>query len=148
MRSIPSKHTPSTQVPQGPATALRLDDVSGFVYGRFVSLRRSYWVLALGIAAAAGCGSAQNLGQVTSRATQALAHAQKAGAEQDAPYEYAKAVQYLQQAREDASRSDNDSAAEWGRRSEDCSRKAIQRAKQRRVTAAELPPEYSNCGDS
>jgi hypothetical protein len=76
-----------------------------------------------------------------------LAHAQKAGAEQDAPYEYAKAVQYLQQAREDASHSDFDSAAEWGRRSEDCSRKAIQRAKQRRVSASELPPEYSKCGD-
>jgi hypothetical protein len=126
-------------------TALRLDDVRVFVYGRCVSLRCFYWVFALGIAAEAGCGSAQNLGQANARAAQALAQAQKAGAEKDAPYEYAKAVQYLQRARED---SDRESAAEWGQRSEDCSRKAVQRAKQRRSSAAELPPDYSTCGDS
>lgn len=111
-----------------------------------MSLRRSYWVLALGIAAAEGCGSVQNLGPATTRAIQALAQAQKAGAEQDSPYEYAKAVQYLQQARENA--SDANSAAEWSRRSEDCSRKAIERARQRRHSAAELPPTYSTCGTS
>jgi predicted Zn-dependent protease len=126
----------------------RLDDVSGFVYGRSVSLRCSYWVLALGIAATTGCGSAQGLGQATSRATQALAQAQKAGVEQDAPYEYTKAAEYLQRAREDAEHSNPEGAAEWARRSEDCSRKAMQRAKQRRTTDAELPPGYSTCGDS
>jgi hypothetical protein len=124
-------------------TALRLDDVDGFVYGRCVSLRRSYWLFALGIAAAAGCGSAQNLGQT--RAAQALAQAQKAGAEKDAPYEYAKAATYLQRARES---SDREAVAEWVRRSEDCSRKAVQRAKQKRVSATELPPDYSTCGES
>jgi hypothetical protein len=105
-------------------------------------------VLALGIAAAAGCGSAQAIGQATSRATQALEQAQKAGAEQDAPYEFAKAVEYLQKAEEDAGRSNLEGSAEWGRRSEDCARKAMQRAKQRRSTDAELPPGYSTCGDS
>jgi hypothetical protein len=111
-----------------------------------VSLRRSYWVLALGIAAATGCGSVQNQGQASARATQALAQAQKAGAEQDAPYEYTKATLYLQQAREEASRSDKDGAAMWGRRSEDCSRKALLLTKQRRTSGAELPPDYSKCG--
>jgi hypothetical protein len=129
-------------------TPLRLDDVFGFVYGRCVSLRYSYWVLMLGIAAAAGCGSSQFLGPNSARATQALAQAQKAGAEQSAPYEYTKAVLFLQQAREDASHSNLDAANEWGRRSEDCSHKAIQRTKLRRVSAAELPPDYSTCGDS
>ena len=111
-----------------------------------MSLRRSYWVLALGIAAAAGCGSVQNQGQLNARATQALAQAQKGGAEKDAPYEYTKAAQYLQQARDDESRSDNQGALVWGHRSEDCSRKAILRAKQRRTSSAELPPDYSKCG--
>lgn len=122
--------------------ALRLDDDCGFVYGRSVSLRRSYCVLALGIAAAAGCASAQDL-QANARATQALAQAQKAGAEEDAPYEYAKAAEYLERLRET---SNDEEASEWGRRSEDCSRKAILRAKHRRSSSAELPPDHSTCG--
>jgi hypothetical protein len=137
----------SLPTPSSP-TALRLDDACGFVYGRWVSLRCSYWVLTLGIAAGAGCASAHDPAPISARATQTLAHAEKAGAERDSPYEYSKAVLYLEQAREAARRSDQQSAAEWSRRSEDCAHKAVKRAKQRRSSAAELPPEYSTCGDS
>lgn len=107
-----------------------------------MSLRRSYCVLALGIAATAGCASAQDL-QANARATQALAQAQKAGAEEDSPYEYSKAAQYLERLRETSDRED---AAEWGRRSEDCSRKAVLRAKHRRSASTELPPDHYTCG--
>ena len=124
--------------------ALRLDGLSVFVYRRTVLSRSCPWALALGIVFPLGCGPIQYLTQVSSRATSALARAKQAGAEQKAPYEYAKADAYLRQARENAAHAYFQTALDWGRRSEDCSGKAIVRAKQPETTAN---PEQTTCGE-
>ena len=124
-----------------------LDGGTVFVYGRKVTSRRCLWALALGIVVPLGCGPVEYLSRVSSRAASALAQAEQAGAEQKAPYEYAKAVAYYQKAREDAAHSDFQTAVEWGRRSEDCSRKAIARVNRPRRTDAAVRPDHTTCGE-
>jgi hypothetical protein len=123
-----------------------LDGVAVFVYGRKVTSRRCLWALALGIVVPLGCGPVDYLSRVSSRAASALAQAGQEGAEQKAPYEYAKAVEYYNKAREDAAHSDFQTAIDWGRRSEDCSRKAIERARRPKPTVAAAHPDHTTCG--
>jgi hypothetical protein len=120
--------------------APHLDGLSVFVYGRTVLFRRCLWALALGLSLPLGCGPVEYLSGVNSRAASALAQAEQAGAEQKAPYEYAKAVEYYRKARQDAHHSYFQTAIDWGRRSEDCSRKAMARAQQSQPTGAAVPP--------
>jgi hypothetical protein len=96
----------------------------------------------LGIVVPLGCGPIEYLTRVSSRAASALAQAKEAGAEQKAPYEYAKAVAYLDQARQDAAHAYFQTALDWGRRSEDCSRMAIARAEQ----PADATAKHTTCG--
>jgi hypothetical protein len=124
--------------------ALRLDGSPVFVYGRTVLSRSCLWALALGIVAPLGCGSIEYRSRVSSRAASALAQAREAGAEQKAPYEYAKAAEYLRQARQDAGHANFQTALDWGSRSEDCSRKAIARAEQPQPAGATA--EHTTCG--
>jgi hypothetical protein len=131
----------------GDQCAPHLDGVTVFVYGRKVTSRRCLWALALGIVVPLGCGPVEYLSRVSSRAASALAQAEQAGAEQKAPYEYAKAVAYYQKAREDAAHSEFQTAVEWGRRSEDCSRKAIARVKRPPPTRAAVRPDHTMCGE-
>jgi len=128
------------------SVAPHLDGVSVFVYGRNVTSRRCLWALALGIVVPLGCGPIEYLSRVSSRAATALAQAAQEGAEQKAPYEYAKAVEYYHQAREDASHSDFQTAIDWGRRSEDCSRKAIARARRPQPTGTAAHSSHTTCG--
>jgi hypothetical protein len=127
--------------------APHLDGLTVFVYGRPVTSRRCLWALALGIVVPLGCGPVDYLSRVSSRAASALAQAGQAGAEQKAPYEYAKAAAYLHKAREDAAHSDYQTAIDWGRRSEDCSRKAIARAKRPQPAGTAVDPEHTTCGE-
>jgi hypothetical protein len=123
-----------------------LDSPAVFVYGRTVSSRRCLWALALGLVVPLGCGPVEYLTRVSSRAASALAQAQREGAEQKAPYEYAKAGEYYQKARQDAAHSYYQTAIDWGRRSEDCSRKAIARAKQSQPAGRAARPDHTTCG--
>jgi hypothetical protein len=127
--------------------APHLDGLTVFVYGRNVTSRRCLWALALGIVVPLGCGPVEYLSQVSSRAASALAQAGQEGAEQKAPYEYAKAVAYLHKAREDAAHSNYQTAIDWGRRSKDCSRKAIARAQRPQPTGAAVEPDHTTCGE-
>jgi hypothetical protein len=111
-----------------------------------VTSRRCLWALALGIVGPLGCGPVEYLSRVSSRAAFALAQAGQEGAEQKAPYEYAKAVEYYHKAREDAAHSDFQTALDWGRRSEGCSRKAIERAKRPQLAVAAVHPDHTTCG--
>ena len=108
--------------------------------------RRCLWALALGIVVPLGCGPVEYLTRVSARAASALAQAEGEGAEQKAPYEYAKAVEYYNKARQDAAHSYYQTAIDWGRRSEDCSRRAIARAKQSPVAGAAASPDHTTCG--
>jgi hypothetical protein len=123
-----------------------LDCLAVFVYGRTVPSRRCLWALALGLVVPLGCGPVEYLTRVSSRAASALAQAGREGAEQKAPYEYAKAAEYYHKAREDAAHSYYQTAIDWGRRSEDCSRKAIARAKQSQPAGAGAHPDHTTCG--
>jgi hypothetical protein len=102
----------------------------------------------VGIVIPLGCGPVQYLTQVSSRAAAGLAQAKEAGAEQAAPYEYTKAAEYYHKAREDAARSNYESAIDWGRRSQDCSRKAIERASQTHSGGPLARPYHTSCGGS
>ncbi len=124
--------------------ALRLDGFPVFVYGRPVLSRSCLWALVLGMVIPLGCGPIEYLTQVSSRASSALAQAKQAGAEQKAPYEYAKADAYLRQARQDAAHAYFQTALDWGRRSEDCSQRAIARAQQPEPPSAK--DEHTTCG--
>ena len=126
--------------------APHLDGLAVFVYRRTVSFRRCLWALALGIVVPLGCGPVEYLTSVSSRAASVLAQAGREGAEQKAPYEYAKAVEYYHQARADAAHSYYQTAIDWGRRSEDCSRRAIERAKQHQPVGATSHSEHTTCG--
>lgn len=86
--------------------------------------RRQSWALALGFLIVAGCGPVVYLKEVNTRAVAALSQAKADGAEQHAPYEYTKANLYYEKAREDAGRAHFQDAIDWGRRSQDCSRRA------------------------
>jgi hypothetical protein len=123
-----------------------LDGYSVFVYGRIVLSRRCLCALALGIVGSLGCGPIEYLTGVSSRAASALAQAKQDGAEQKAPYEYAKAAAYLHQARREAAHSYFQTAIDWGRRSEDCSRKATERAKQGEPTGSPARANSPECG--
>ena len=125
---------------------LRLDGFSVFVYGRTVLSRSCLWALALGIVVPLGCGPIRYRTEVVLRAASALAQAKDAGAEQQAPYEYAKADAYLRQARENADHAYFQTALDWGGRSEDCSQKAIERAKQPQPEAETAHPPQTTCG--
>jgi hypothetical protein len=128
------------------APTCAVDGLVVFVYGRTVRFRRCLWAIALGIPLL-GCGPVEYLSQVSSRAASTLAQAKKEGAEQAAPYEYAKAAEYYHKAREDAGHSYYQSAVDWGRRSEDCSRKAIERARHPHPAGAAAPTGHTTCGN-
>ena len=128
------------------APTCAVDGLAVFVYGRAVRFCRCPWALALGISLL-GCGPVEYLSQVSSRAASTLARAKQEGAEQAAPYEYAKAAEYYHKAREDAGHSYYQSAVDWGQRSEDCSRKAIERARHPHPTGAAAPTGHTTCGD-
>jgi hypothetical protein len=66
-----------------------------------------------------GCGPVQYIGLVSMRASNALAQAELAGADQLAPYEYTMAREYYRKAREEAGFSAFENAAEYGRRCEE-----------------------------
>lgn len=93
---------------------------------------------------AVGCGPVEYIGQVTRRASGAVAEAKAARADQLAPYEYTLAVEYLHKAREEAAHADFQAANRFGRKSSAAAKKAAELAAQRAAdpdrAARELPP--------
>lgn len=70
------------------------------------------------LAVAAGCGPIEYLGQVTGKASGAVAAAKAAGAERYAPYEMTAAESYLAKAQEEAGYAEYQVAIELGRKAE------------------------------
>ena len=79
----------------------------------------------IGVSFVLSCGPVEYLSYVSGRAALLLSQARYEGAESKAPYEFTKAQKYLDFAREDAGRGCFQSAIEWGRRSQDCARRAL-----------------------
>ncbi len=103
---------------------LLLDSTVGFVtVVPIVSRPYLFGLLSVVAAFAAGCGPVQYVAKVGDAST-AHAQAQREGAKNDAPYEFTAATEYLKKAREEAGRSQFDSAVAYSSRSEEMSHKA------------------------
>lgn len=80
------------------------------------SLRSSLLLAAASAALLVGCGPFGYLGKVSRDATKAVADAERAGAEQYAPYEYWGAVTYLEQAKILMAYSEYERSFDYGER--------------------------------
>jgi hypothetical protein len=89
--------------------------------------RRLLWALLL----VGGCGPIEYISHSTMQATHAVEEAQKARAEQFAPYEYTHAVEYLHKSREMAGFSQWQLAVEYAKRSATMGRRAHELAEAR-----------------
>lgn len=105
----------------------------------FVPRRRQSWALLLGLPLLIGCGPITYMKETSPRTAAALNQAKAEQADQLAPYEYTKASLYYDKAREDAGRAYYQNAVDWGRRSQDCSRRASALAR-----AAQTQPTYES----
>ncbi len=111
---------------------------------------RSPFVRRLMITAAAtallsGCGPFGYLGKVAKDASRAVADAEKAGAEQYAPYEYWGAVTYLEQAKVLMAYSEYERSFDYGTRAKQLAEEAKAKADRREAgntkeTLEEEPP--------
>jgi hypothetical protein len=109
---------------------------------------RQLRVLALFVLFSFGCGPVLYLKEVSTRAAAALSQAKADGAEQYAPYEFTKAKLYYDQARTDAGRSRFESAIDWGKRSQDCSRRASALAREAQAQPGGQPARPNQtCGE-
>jgi hypothetical protein len=125
-----------------------LTDFQDFSTVQHVPSRRQFWALALGFLLFSGCGPVVYLREVSTRTAAALNQAKAYGAEKHAPYEFTKADLYYEKARQDAGRAHFQDAIEWGRRSQDCSRRASALAKSAQAKHAEdAPRPNQTCGE-
>jgi Domain of unknown function (DUF4398) len=103
---------------------LPLDSTVGFVtVVPIVSRPYLFGLLSVVAVHAAGCGPVQYIAKVGD-ASNAHAQAEREGAKNGAPYEFTAAAEYLSKAREEAGRSQFDSAVAYSSRSEEMSHKA------------------------
>jgi hypothetical protein len=125
-----------------------LTEVPDFSTVQAVPHRRQFRALALGLPLLLGCGPIMYIKDVSPRTAAALNQAKADQAERYAPYEYTKASLYYDKAREDAGHAYYQNAAEWGRRSQDCSARAsaLARAAQAKPTEDAVRPNQS-CGE-
>jgi hypothetical protein len=88
------------------------------------------------------------LREVSTRAAASLQKAKADGAEKYSPYEFTKARLYYDKAREDAGHADYQHAIEWGRRSQDCSERALALAKSAQVKhTGDVSRPNQTCGE-
>jgi hypothetical protein len=97
----------------------------------------------VGIALAAllaGCGPIEYVNQVTRKASSEVSAARAVGAERWAPYHFTLAVEYLDKAREEASRADYQAANRFGRKSHEAAARARELALERARKGEEPGP--------
>ena len=84
------------------------------------------------LSSAIGCGPVEYISGVTRKASSQVAAAKTVDAEKWAPYHYTRAVEYLEKAREEASRADYQAANRFGRIAHDDAVQAKELAIERR----------------
>lgn len=94
-------------------------------------VRRLMIIAAATTALVAGCGPFGYLGKVAKDASRAVADAEKAGAEQYAPYEYWGAVTYLEQAKVLMAYSEYERSFDYGTRAKQLAEEAKAKADRR-----------------
>ena len=104
--------------------------------------------LALGLLPLLGCGPLTYVRDTSPRTAAALNQAKADQADRYAPYEYTKASLYYDKARDEAGHAYYQNAVDWGRRSQDCSRRAsaLARAAQAQPADESQRPNQT-CGD-
>jgi len=110
-----------------------LDSRRGNVYGRFVSRPCLVAALLLGMVLPIGCGPVEYIAQVGGRASSSLAQARREKADELAPYEYTAAGEYLKKAREEAGRSQFQTALEYGKIAEEMADRARALSRERKA---------------
>lgn len=99
---------------------------------------------------AAGCGPFGYLKKVARESSKAVADAEAAGAEENAPYEYWGAVTYLEQAKILMGYSEYERSFDYGERAKHLAEEAKDKAEKRRtnkmVETADAPAESSPAG--
>lgn len=108
---------------------------------------RQSWAFALGLIVLTGCGPVIYLKEVNSRTAVALAQAKAVDAARYAPYELAKAELYYEKARIDAGRANFQDAIDWGRRSQDCSRRAAALSRSAQTKHGDDARPSQSCGE-
>jgi hypothetical protein len=125
-----------------------LTDFKDFSTVQLVPHRRHFLVLTLGFLLPLGCGPIVYVKDASPRAAAALNQAKSDQADRMAPYEYTKASLYYDKAREEAGRAYYQNAVDWGRRSQDCSRRASALARAAQVKPSEDAPRPNQfCGE-
>jgi hypothetical protein len=125
-----------------------LTDFQDFSTVQLVPHRRQFQALALGFLLPLGCGPIVYVKDVSPRAAAALDQARVDQAERSAPYEYTKATLYYDKAREEAGHAYYQNAVDWGRRSQDCSRRASALARSAHAKPTEdAPRPNQSCGE-
>lgn len=89
--------------------------------------------MALVVALPVGCGPVEYLAQVGGRASASLAQARREKADELAPYEYTAAAEYLKKAREEAGRSQYQTALEYGLLAEELADRAKALSRERKA---------------
>jgi hypothetical protein len=110
-----------------------LDSRRGNVYGRFVSRPCLVAALLLGMVLPIGCGPVEYIAQVGGRASSSLAQARREKADELAPYEYTAAGEFLKKAREEAGRSQFQTALEYGKIAEEMADRARALSRERKA---------------
>lgn len=87
------------------------------------------------------------LKEVSGRTAGELNQAKADEADKYAPYEYAKAELYYEKARSDAGRAHFQDAIDWGKRSQDCSRRASALAKAAHAKHGDETRPNQSCGE-
>jgi hypothetical protein len=125
-----------------------LTHLQDFSTVQFVPHRRQLRALALGLLPLLGCGPLTYVRDTSPRTAAALNQAKADQADQYAPYEYTKASLYYDKARDEAGHAYYQNAVDWGRRSQDCSRRAsaLARAGQAQPADESQRPNQT-CGD-
>ncbi len=83
-----------------------------------------------------GCGPVEYVAQVGGRASSALSQARREKADVLAPYEYTAAGEYLKKSKEEAGRSQFETAIEYGKRSEELANRARALSRERKAGRA------------
>lgn len=109
--------------------------------------RRDFGVLVVGCLLILGCGPIVYV-RDSPRTAAALKQTEADQAPQYAPYEYTKASLYYDKARDEAGHAHYQNAADWARRSQDCSRRASALARAALAKPADQSQRPSqSCGE-
>ena len=113
--------------------------------------RLTYALVAALAAALAACGPITYVGEVTRKATDAVAAARAVQAEKYAPYWWTRATQYLHKAQEVAAHADFQGANRFGRLATEAANKATEEAtlaaKDPSRRPLDLPPDVAPAKD-